>query len=87
MKKASIKLSAVVALAKENQGIWEKVRGKKAQGWSQEVGRQARRGKRKPPDGIEELSGRKLNLWNAKRFWIEEPGCWGMGFMDPHQAS
>lgn len=39
IKEAPVKLSTTVALAKDNQGIWEKVKENKAQEWSREVGR------------------------------------------------
>lgn len=39
IKEAPVKLSAVVALAKDSQGIWEKVKGKKAPERSRQAGR------------------------------------------------
>lgn len=83
IKEAPVKLSAAVVLAKDSQGIWGKVKGKKAQEWSWKVGR--REGRRRTPTWNRKVKHEEVELGE----WKEVPnecGHRGMGFINPCQA-
>lgn len=81
IKEGPLRLSVAVVLTKESQGVWEKVRGRKAQEQCREVGRKGE-GKRTPT-----WSRRVKQEVEEPEVWEEDPkkrlGQQGMCFLSP----